>query len=201
VTFDVPSISIHAYDSNEKVNFVRRRKAKEKNRDRVVCKRVQLCSVSTETMSTRWYPIYQKGNPQLRVFLPNFWMKMIRPENTQPDNVVAFKVSMEMTKFDVINYLRDIYKVPVVDVRTRIATGETYTDKYKKYVKKKDDNKIAYVTLPKDVKFEFPDLFPVAAKKEEGDKMNKAVDEMQVQFKKYVERNKNRPGLPGWYSI
>ena len=30
-------------------------------------------------MSTRWYPIYQRGNPQLRVFLPNFWMKLVKP--------------------------------------------------------------------------------------------------------------------------
>lgn len=105
-----------------------------------------LCPIEL-IMSTRWYPIYQKGNPQLRVFLPNFWMKMIRPENTQPDNVVCFKVSMEMTKYDVENYLREIYKVPVVEVRTRIAMGEFYQDKYKKYVKKKDDDKIAYVTL------------------------------------------------------
>ena len=49
-------------------------------------------------MSTRWYPIYQKGNPQvfcstvqllflfilqLRVFLPNFWMKMVKPNYNQ----------------------------------------------------------------------------------------------------------------------
>ena len=34
-------------------------------------------------MSTRWYPIYQKGNPQLRVFLPNFWMKMVKPNFNQ----------------------------------------------------------------------------------------------------------------------
>lgn len=98
-------------------------------------------------MSTRWYPIYQKGNPQLRVFLPNFWMKLIRPERTQPDNVVTFKVSMEMTKYDVENYLREIYKVPVIEVRTRIALGKTFVDNELKYVKKKDDDKIAYVTL------------------------------------------------------
>lgn len=74
-------------------------------------------------------------------------MKMIRPENAQPDNVVVFKVSMEMTKYDVENYLREIYKVPVVDVRTRIALGDTFLDKHKNYVKKKEDDKIAYVTL------------------------------------------------------
>ena len=44
-------------------------------------------------MSTRWYPIYQRGNPQLRVFLPNFWMKLVKPSTvfgntTVPDNKV-----------------------------------------------------------------------------------------------------------------
>lgn len=98
-------------------------------------------------MSTRWYPIYQKGAPQLRVFLPNFWMKVIRPTEIQPENVVTFSCSMEMTKYDVKNYLEKIYSVPVVDVRTRIAMGPTKRDQVYGYVTKADDIKIAYVTL------------------------------------------------------
>jgi hypothetical protein len=47
-------------------------------------------------MSNRWYPLYQRGSPQLRVFLPNFWLKLVRPEHKQPENVVTFEVSMEM---------------------------------------------------------------------------------------------------------
>ena len=82
-------------------------------------------------MSSRWYPIYQKGNPQLRVFLPNFWMKMVKPDYNQygastPSNkvIVIFKctklslklqaqfiVSSQMTKHDVKNYLEKIYQV------------------------------------------------------------------------------------------
>lgn len=98
-------------------------------------------------MSTRWYPIYQRGNPQLRVFLPNFWMKLVRPTEEQPANVVTFAVSTEMTKYDVKNYLEKIYKLPVVDVRTRIALGETKRDQTYGYVTKKDDVKYAYVTM------------------------------------------------------
>ena len=82
-------------------------------------------------MSSRWYPIYQKGNPQLRVFLPNFWMKMVKPDYNQygastPSNKVTvifkctklslklqaqFIVSSQMTKHDVKNYLEKIYQV------------------------------------------------------------------------------------------
>lgn len=47
-------------------------------------------------MSTRWYPLYRRGNPQLRVFLPNFWMKIVKPEHKQPENIVTFHVSLEM---------------------------------------------------------------------------------------------------------
>jgi hypothetical protein len=49
-------------------------------------------------MSTRWYPIYQRGNPQLRVFLPNFWMKMVEPNYNQykatalPNKVIVLKM-------------------------------------------------------------------------------------------------------------
>ncbi|XP_075164736.1 mitochondrial ribosomal protein L23 [Haematobia irritans] len=150
-------------------------------------------------MSTRWYPIYQRGNPQLRIFLPNFWMKLIRPEEPQPKNVATFSVSMEMTKYDVKNYLEKIYKIPVMDVRTRIALGSTKRDQTYGYVTKNDDMKIAYVTMPKDMEFTFPDIF---SKKEENKKAeDKAMDDSKEGFKKFLDRNKKRPGTPGWYSI
>ncbi|KAL3265912.1 hypothetical protein HHI36_010102 [Cryptolaemus montrouzieri] len=76
-------------------------------------------------MSTRWYPIYQKGGPQLRVFLPNFWMKLVRPTHNQPPNIVQFSCSMEMTTPDIKNYLEKIYNVKVIEIRTRIALGKT----------------------------------------------------------------------------
>ncbi|XP_055598312.1 probable 39S ribosomal protein L23, mitochondrial [Uranotaenia lowii] len=151
-------------------------------------------------MSTRWYPIFQRGNPQLRVFLPNFWLKLIKPEHEQPPNVVQFGCSMEMTKYDVRNYLEQIYKLPVVEVRTRIALGKTKQDPVKGYVTKEEDMKVAYVTLPKDIKFEFPNLFPDQAKQKiEDDK--KQLDEAKKNHKKYLEKNKDRPGTPGWYTI
>ncbi|KAL1402831.1 hypothetical protein pipiens_001827 [Culex pipiens pipiens] len=151
-------------------------------------------------MSTRWYPIYQRGNPQLRVFLPNFWLKLIRPEHEQPPNVVQFACSMEMTKYDVRNYLEKIYKVPVVDVRTRIAMGKTKRDQVMGYITKDEDTKLAYVTLKKEMKFEFPNLFPSEAKEKlEDDK--KSLDEAKKNHKKFLEKNKDRPGTPGWFTI
>lgn len=68
--------------------------------------------------------MYQKGNPQLRIFLPNFWMKIVRPKEPIPPNMVLFQTSIEMTEHDVKNYLTKIYNVPVVDVKLTIKDGK-----------------------------------------------------------------------------
>lgn len=98
-------------------------------------------------MSSRWYPVYQRGCPQLRVFLPNFWLKLIKSTHEQPANVVQFACSMQMTKYDVKNYLEKIYNIPVVEVRMFISIGPTRRDKVKGYVTKDEDTKMAFITL------------------------------------------------------
>ena len=91
--------------------------------------------------------MYQRGNPQLRVFLPNFWMKLIAPIDEQPPNIVQFHCSMEMSKYDIKNYLEKIYNVNVIEVRTRIAMGRFKRDRLQRSVIKEDDKKLAYVVL------------------------------------------------------
>ncbi|XP_003703436.1 mitochondrial ribosomal protein L23 [Megachile rotundata] len=145
-------------------------------------------------MSTRWYPLYQQGNPQLRIFLPNFWLKLVTPEHKQPKNVVTFHCSMEMTKFDVKNYLEKIYDVHPIKVCTRIALGKTYM--LEKTVYKRDDIKIAYVTLPKDETFTFPSLFPPTKDQEEVAENYKS--EMQQAYKEFTKHNKT-PCVPSWF--
>ncbi|CAG9857870.1 unnamed protein product [Phyllotreta striolata] len=153
-------------------------------------------------MSTRWYPIYQKGNPQLRVFLPNFWMKLVRPVIKQPPNVVQFSCSMEMTKHDIKNYLEKIYNVKCVDVRTRIHMPKTRLEPTFGYVIKDDDVKYAYVTLPKGEEFQFPDLFELdQTKKDEEANQEKALKQSQESYDKFLEKNKERENMPGWFSV
>jgi len=48
-----------------------------------------------EIMSSRYYPLWVKGNPQLRIYLPNFYMKMIPPVKNEVPNKVIFKVPVE----------------------------------------------------------------------------------------------------------
>ena len=147
-------------------------------------------------MSTRWYPLYQKGNPQLRVFLPNFWLKIIKPVHKQPENVVQLHCSMEMTRFDVRNYLEKIYNINPMHVRIRIGLGKTRMCPKQRCVIKDDDAKIAYVVLPADQPFAYPELFPATSEKSTEDRF----DEYKSEYKQYVKSNP-MPGLPTWFRI
>ncbi|TNN00541.1 hypothetical protein fugu_011787 [Takifugu bimaculatus] len=66
------------------------------------------------------YPLYQLGNPQLRIFRPKWFLTLVRPGKELPSDTVQFRIPLEMTKYDVKNYLEKIYEVPVGAVRTRI---------------------------------------------------------------------------------
>ncbi|XP_011297910.1 39S ribosomal protein L23, mitochondrial [Fopius arisanus] len=151
-------------------------------------------------MSTRWYPIYSKGNPQLRVFLPNFWMKIVKGKYKLPANTVEFHCSMEMTKLDVKNYLEKIYKIPVIDIRTRIKMGKFRYAATGGYVVKDDDIKVAYAILPKDHKFVFPELFDKEEEKASEKEEKQTLKEMENGFKKFLKTN-NKPGIPGWFGL
>jgi len=175
-------------------------------------------------MSTRIYPLYQRGNPQLRVFLPNFWMKVVKAPNNQrnPPNVVNFHVSPEMTKLDVKNYLEKIYKLPVVNVRTFIAGGHTHeslpswrTDQTEGYFRQKgtaslykdDDVKMVRVTFPTDFKFEHPEVTKNPKEKPEEESMEKRAKSEIAESKRIhkesvgVHAKLNRKGAPSFFGL
>ncbi|XP_042762536.1 39S ribosomal protein L23, mitochondrial isoform X1 [Panthera leo] len=93
------------------------------------------------------YPLYQLGNPQLRVFRTNFFIRLVRPGTAQPEDTVQFRIPMEMTRVDVRNYLERIYNVPVAAVRTRVQHGSNRKRDYRNVRMKKPDYKVAYVQL------------------------------------------------------
>ncbi|XP_054707326.1 probable 39S ribosomal protein L23, mitochondrial [Uloborus diversus] len=150
-------------------------------------------------MSFRLYPKYVKGNPQLRIFLPNFWMKLVKPPKNVPANQVHFIVPFEMTAVDVKNYLEKIYAVPVAQVRTQLYTGDIKKN-FKNYLIKEEDYKMAFVTLPEEVKFEFPDLFP-AEKKDKLDKDYKRITDQVKDLMKQRRRNWDRRDIPSWFGL
>ena len=125
-----------------------------------------------------------------------------------------------MTKWDVKNYLEKIYKIPVVKVNTIVKCGDIKKAKGKNYLIKEDDYKTAIVDLvfkcnivcslakyidfqPKDVKFEFPDLFP----KDKVDQTSKDLKGVQkeMDFGQLRETRKNyknkRHNVPDWFGI
>ena len=159
-------------------------------------------------MSTRWYPIYQRGNPQLRVFMPNFWMKLVkeRKDVQTPPNHLKFIVSSEMTKLDVKQYLEKIYKVPVMDVKTRNQSGPSWQNVLKRAIDKKyelykeDDFKVAYVIMPKDYKFEFPDVTARSASDVKQEK--EAEGEVELAKKQYIKYQKGaKRGVPSFFGL
>ena len=95
------------------------------------------------------YPLFQRGNPQMRIFLPNFWMKLVRLDHeTHSKNHVTFQVSSEMSRLDVKNYLENIYKVPVMSIKTYNQIGKVHPPHLEENeIYKDDDVKIAYVIL------------------------------------------------------
>ncbi|XP_073999850.1 mitochondrial ribosomal protein L23 [Rhodnius prolixus] len=151
-------------------------------------------------MSSRWYPIYKKGNPQRRIFLPNFWMKLVRPLFKQPTNIVQFITPTEMTDYDIKNYLEKIYKVPVAEIRSEIVEGDLKRERTKGYIIKEDDYRRAFVTLMVGEKFEFPDICKPKEEKDD-EEFKKMKEQAEANFKEFSKRNVNRPGVPGWFGI
>ncbi|BET03431.1 ribosomal protein L23 [Nesidiocoris tenuis] len=151
-------------------------------------------------MSTRWYPIYQKGNPQLRIFLTNFWMKMARPDPNQPENIVKFITPTQMSDHDIKQYLEKIYQVPVADVRSKIMEGKFRRVPQKGYIIKDECYRQAYVTMPPNCKFKFPDVTSNKAKREDDD-MKKYEKTMKESYEKFQKKNAGRPGVPGWFGL
>lgn len=140
-------------------------------------------------MSTRFYPRFVKGNPQLRIFLPDWPLVMVKPKNRDkaPDNVVVFKTDPRMTDWDIKNYLEKIYKVPVASIRSSICSGRiTLTPSRRRTIDqnivKDNDYRIAHVTLPIGQTFSWPNLFP-------GEQIQKELSDYQ---KLVEEANKNR---------
>lgn len=78
----------------------------------------------------------------------------------------------------------------------------------RKNEKKKFESWIKYLSLsififpqPKDQKFVYPDIFP-KDKTEQGQKeTDKSVGELKKSFQQYLDRNKERPGVPNWFTI
>lgn len=144
-------------------------------------------------MSTRFYPRYVKGNPQLRIFLPDWKLIMVKPKEKLPENIVTFKTSPRMTDWDIKNYLEKIYKVQVASIQSRIWGGDL--KRTKEGLAKWEDYKIAQVKLPIGQKFVWPDLFPQEKVKETLTDYERTLKEVN----KGRTKDPNVQDIPSWF--
>ncbi|KAE8606897.1 hypothetical protein XENTR_v10010917 [Xenopus tropicalis] len=147
------------------------------------------------------YPLYQLGNPQLRVFRTNFQMTLVRPGREQPPDTAQFRIPLEMTKADVQNYLQSIYSVPVATVRTRIQYGSNRKRNHLNQRVKRPDYKVAYVQLGQGQTFQFPDLFPQKDKTPESGTFEEVEEEFMENEKQRQKNDPRRGGLNDWFGL
>ncbi|XP_004278120.1 39S ribosomal protein L23, mitochondrial isoform X2 [Orcinus orca] len=147
------------------------------------------------------YPLYQLGNPQLRVFRTNFFIQLVRPGMAQPEDTVQFRIPMEMTRVDLRNYLERIYNVPVAAVRTRVQHGSNRRRDYRNVRIKKPDYKVAHVQLAHGQTFTFPDLFP-EKKRAEGSSVTEDLQDQVLEDQRRRQSCDPRlGGVPGWFGL
>uniref|UniRef100_A0A914E5T3 Large ribosomal subunit protein uL23m n=1 Tax=Acrobeloides nanus TaxID=290746 RepID=A0A914E5T3_9BILA len=163
-------------------------------------------------MSTRIPRLWQPGNPKYRVFLPDFWVKLVESPSVGPGrlpkNACKFEVDPRMSRHDVREYLDKIYELPVRDVRIQNVIGEIEWDHKRDAEKrmaiwKEEDKKFAYVFFKKTFVVEWPRLFHddfVDTEEETVVRHQKREQEVPNEInRKYI--NKDRGGVGEWWGI
>ncbi|XP_061825998.1 large ribosomal subunit protein uL23m [Nerophis lumbriciformis] len=147
------------------------------------------------------FHLYQLGNPQLRIFRPNWFLTLVRPGKEQPPDTVQFRIPMVMTKNDVKNYLEKIYNVPVGVVRTRIQFGSNKKRNHLNQRVKQPDYKVAYVQLAQGQTFAFPDIFPEKANTPAEGSMEEIQEKFMEDEKQRQKPDPRRGGITEWFGL
>ncbi|XP_033740222.1 39S ribosomal protein L23, mitochondrial-like [Pecten maximus] len=146
------------------------------------------------------YPLYVEGGPQNRVFLCQFWMKLIQDRTFElPNDRVHFEIHPQMSVLDVKQYLEKIYNVDVLKVRSYRKKGYTFEEKSLS-MKSVDKGKIppvkvACVQLGGEHKFTFPNLVKEDKSSTEEDSFKMG----DLEKKLNLAKNWERPSIPPWF--
>ncbi|XP_019860599.1 PREDICTED: 39S ribosomal protein L23, mitochondrial-like [Amphimedon queenslandica] len=107
--------------------------------------------------------VLRQNKPAPKIYLCDWFVKLVKPGRELPKDHVQCHVPMKMTKFDIKNYFERIYGVDIHKVNTRIQrgkeknrVGKSIPISLRKY--RTPDVKVAYLILAKG-EFKFPDLF------------------------------------------
>uniref|UniRef100_A0AC34Q840 Ribosomal protein L23 n=1 Tax=Panagrolaimus sp. JU765 TaxID=591449 RepID=A0AC34Q840_9BILA len=158
-------------------------------------------------MTSRIYRLWQPGNPQTRIFFPDFWLRVIETPKVGcqrlPKNAAKFEVDTRMSSHDVREYLEKIYKLPVRDVRLEHVTGDITWNapldlEKRKALWKEEDRKFAYVYFSKDFEFNYPIMFGQDESSSEIEKMQEFLKEDRTN-ERFV--NRNRADIGKWFGI
>ncbi|XP_003214807.1 large ribosomal subunit protein uL23m [Anolis carolinensis] len=147
------------------------------------------------------YPIYQYGNPQLRVFRTDYFLTLVRPGIPQPEDTVQFRIPMEMTRVELKDYLESIYSIPVAAIRTRIQHGSNKRRDHKNRPIKKPDYKVAYVQLAGGQTFQFPDLFPETEETIEPGSFEDIQKKFMEDEKQRQKDDPRQGGISRWFGL
>lgn len=105
-----------------------------------------------------------------------------------------------MTDRDVKNYLEQIYKVPVMNVRMVPKDAKIKRSRKGYLIKEGDDYCSAYVQMPAGMNFEFPDLFPKEKRDEEQKIHDDTFDAEKKVEKEFLEVYQKAKDVPTWFS-
>ena len=130
---------------------------------------------------------------QARIFLPNWFVRVVRPNKALGDDIVEMHVPLDMGKKDIRNYLKNIYGINVAKVHTRIVIGQWETRQHNNDLikKKSGDKKIAYVFLGEGT-FKFPKMFK--------DMETKKVEEEEDNPDGQPPPGRNKLGTQQWFN-
>jgi large subunit ribosomal protein L23 len=142
-------------------------------------------------------PLWNPGNTRHRIFLPLYWIKLVKNDTRSPPEFVKFECHWQMSSSDVKQYLDKLYNIQISDIRMEIQGGkyESHPKTPKMLSPPTHDRKFAYVQL-KSGSFEFPEIV--------SDTMEKAFEKEKTEntnnVGKYSNKNIERLDIGGWFS-
>jgi len=137
------------------------------------------------------FPLHYEGAPQRRLYMPEWYVKMVKPDEPMPKNYVQFHIPNDMTKYDLKEYLDEIYNVKVLNIKLEVVGYQKYQWRQPwkpggfewKFM---DPYHIAHCYLPRGEKFEFPDFMTSS----DGEKKTSKLEEVEKAAKLMKEMSK-----------
>jgi len=119
------------------------------------------------------FPLHYEGAPQRRLYMPEWYLTLVKPDEEMPKNYVRFHIPADMTKYDLKEYLSKIYDVKILSITLETVGYQKYAQPtpWKKEGfewKLFDPYHVAHIYLANGETFEFPNFLQNAEGKNEN---------------------------------